>query len=67
MDYYTTNEQVMYADVPVERTYTIYAQVGDVFAWLCLAGFVTTLLSGIFRKRVLALSSQGLAPMDWTR
>ncbi len=50
MDYYKTDEQVMYADVSVQHTYTIYTQVGDVFAWLCIASFV--IMSGwiIFQK-----------------
>jgi apolipoprotein N-acyltransferase len=37
LDYYSTDEQVMYADVPVQYSFTIYAQVGDLFAWLCIA------------------------------
>jgi len=50
MDYYKTDEQVMYADVPVQHTYTIYTQVGDVFAWLCIASFVIMLGWIIFQK-----------------
>jgi apolipoprotein N-acyltransferase len=50
MDYYTTDEQIMYADVPIQNTYTIYAQAGDVFAWICLAGLMTIIVWIIFRK-----------------
>ncbi len=50
MDYYKTDEQVMYADVLVQHTYTIYTQVGDVFAWLCIASFVIMLGWIIFQK-----------------
>ena len=56
MDYYTTNEQVMYADVPVQHTYTIYALVGDAFAWMCIAGFVAVIISVIFRKYFVGFS-----------
>jgi apolipoprotein N-acyltransferase len=39
-DYYTTNQQTMIASVPVKGVWTIYAHVGDLFAWLCLAGWL---------------------------
>jgi apolipoprotein N-acyltransferase len=57
MDFYTTDEQIMYADVPIQNTYTIYAQVGDLFAWLCIAGFI--LMSGwvIFQKYLIRENS----------
>jgi len=56
MDYYTTNEQVMYADVPIQHSNTIYVVIGDAFAWLCIAGFITILISVIFRKYFLQLN-----------
>ncbi|MGW2220879.1 hypothetical protein ACWCSD_38330 [Nonomuraea sp. NPDC001684] len=36
-DYFTTRQQTMAAYVPVASDPTIYARIGDVFAWLCLA------------------------------
>ncbi len=38
-DYFTT-QQTMIASVPVKGTWTIYAHVGDLFAWLCSAGML---------------------------
>jgi apolipoprotein N-acyltransferase len=39
-DYFTTNQQTMITSVPVQGVWTIYAHVGDLFAWLCLAGLI---------------------------
>jgi apolipoprotein N-acyltransferase len=50
MDYYSTNEQIMYADVPIQHTFTIYSLIGDVFAWLCIAGSIIFLIAVIFKK-----------------
>ncbi len=42
MDHFTApeNERVMVANVPVSGVRTIYARVGDAFAWICIAGLV---------------------------
>jgi len=50
MDFYKTDEQVMYASVPAQHTSTVYVQIGDAFAWLCLAGFAAMILWMVFRK-----------------
>ncbi len=39
-DFFTTGQQVMVANVPVRGVHTIYAVIGDLFAWLCLVGVV---------------------------
>jgi apolipoprotein N-acyltransferase len=39
-DFFTTDQQVMVAYVPMYGVRTIYAAIGDLFAWLCLAGVV---------------------------
>jgi len=57
LDFFTTDEQVMYADVPVQHSNTIYAFIGDAFAWLCIAGFLTIATSVIFRRYSVRLSS----------
>ena len=57
LDYFTTDEQVMYADVPVQHSNTIYAFIGDAFAWLCIAGSLTIVISVIFRRYSVRLSS----------
>jgi apolipoprotein N-acyltransferase len=38
-DYFTT-QQTMIASIPAKGTWTIYAHVGDLFAWLCIAGML---------------------------
>ncbi|MEA3441635.1 MAG: nitrilase-related carbon-nitrogen hydrolase, partial [Chloroflexota bacterium] len=37
---FTSPGEVMVAHVPTQGTMTIYSVVGDLFAWLCVAGFV---------------------------
>jgi apolipoprotein N-acyltransferase len=41
--YATTEHQIMVAYVPTRGTRTIYATIGDVFAWLCLIGLATVI------------------------
>jgi len=36
LDNFTTDERVMLADLPTQGAGTVYAQIGDVFAWLCI-------------------------------
>lgn len=51
-DYYRTDQQTLVADLPVQpRTQTVYARVGDVFAWLCLAAAALCPLWTYRRKR----------------
>ena len=57
MDYFKTDEQIMYADVPAQHIFTLYPLVGDLFAWLCIAGFITFLVSTIFKRYALRVKS----------
>jgi apolipoprotein N-acyltransferase len=57
MDYFNTGEQVMYADVPIQHADTIYALVGDVFAWLCVVALVIIIIHVIFRKYYASLNA----------
>jgi len=50
MDFFTTNEQIMYASVPIENSFTIYTQLGDFFGWICIAFFLASLGWSIFKK-----------------
>jgi apolipoprotein N-acyltransferase len=50
-DYFTTDPQVMVAYVPVQGVRTIYATIGDLFAWLSLAGLVVLIGVAIARRR----------------
>ncbi|MCK4937309.1 MAG: hypothetical protein KAR85_01750, partial [Methanosarcinales archaeon] len=40
MNDFTTEDVVMIADVPKQGIKTIYSQIGDLFAWLCVFGFL---------------------------
>jgi apolipoprotein N-acyltransferase len=55
-DYFTTDQQTMIAYVPVKGTWTLYSLVGDLFAWLCIAGGLV--LAGIGVWRTLIESKQ---------
>ena len=37
---FTSPGDVMVAQVPTQGTRTIYSVIGDLFAWLCVAGFM---------------------------
>lgn len=39
-DYFTSSNEIMYADVPTQGIATVYTIIGDAFAWLCVLGFV---------------------------
>ena len=47
-DYFTT-KQAMISHVPTHGVKTIYAVVGDLFAWLSIVGFVTLVGLALFR------------------
>lgn len=46
---YATTRQTMISYVPTHGVKTVYAVIGDLFAWLSMAGFVT--LVGLARLR----------------
>lgn len=49
MDCFTSNNGIMYADVPVKGVKTIYARIGYLFPWLCvigLLGFIVVIIFG---------------------
>ena len=50
-DYFTTDPQVMVAYVPMQGVRTIYATIGDLFAWLSIAGLVVLIGVAIARRR----------------
>ena len=50
-DYYTTDQQTMIASVPMRGVWTIYAHVGDLFVWLCLAGWLFLVGFAVFASR----------------
>ena len=50
-DYFTTDPQVMVAYVPMQGVRTIYATIGDLFAWLSLVGLVVLIGVVLARRR----------------
>jgi len=44
VDYFTTaDRQILTADLPTHGVRTVYARIGDLFAWLCLAALLAML------------------------
>jgi len=50
-DYFITNQQVMVANVPMHGVRTIYAMIGDLFAWLCMIGLLALTVLAIMQSR----------------
>jgi apolipoprotein N-acyltransferase len=50
LDYYGTDEQVMYAAIPVRHGFTIYTAIGDAFAWLCITGLLSAIVFVLLKK-----------------
>ena len=53
VDYFTSDEQIMIADLPVKGVTTIYAQIGDLFAWCCVISFVVLFLWIVVGRRII--------------
>jgi apolipoprotein N-acyltransferase len=49
-DFFTTDPQLMVAYVPMQGVHTIYATIGDLFAWLSLAGLVALIGVALVRR-----------------
>ncbi len=49
MDYFTTEDHVMISHVPKKGIPTIYSYVGDLFAWLCCAGFLILIVASFVK------------------
>ena len=56
-DYFRTGQQVMVASVPTQGVRTIYATIGDLFAWLSLAGLAVLIGVAFARRRTEDLAS----------
>jgi apolipoprotein N-acyltransferase len=50
-DYFTTDPQMLVAYAPMQGVHTIYATIGDLFAWLSLAGLVVLIGVALARRR----------------
>jgi apolipoprotein N-acyltransferase len=49
-DYFTTGRQIIVAYVPTRGGTTVYDRIGDLFAWLCLAGVAALTVMALTRK-----------------
>src|SRR5215469_5497277 len=68
-DFFTTDPQLMVAYVPMQGVHTIYATIGDLFAWLSIAGLVALIVVALVRRRtageaVVAATSGELLPVS---
>lgn len=57
MDYYATNNGIMYADVPTKGVKTLYSITGDLFAWITVILTVLMILFSVYKKIILIRSS----------
>jgi len=62
-DYFTTPSQVMVAYVPIQGVRTIYATIGDLFAWLSIAGLIVLIGIALVRRRQAVEAERG-APIS---
>jgi apolipoprotein N-acyltransferase len=51
MDHYVTTDRVLVAQVATRGARTVYALLGDWFAWACLAGLVGVVSLGVKSRR----------------
>ena len=49
MNYYTTDDLILYSDLPTNGQKTIYSVLGDYFAWMCIIFLM--IISAIFIKQ----------------
>jgi apolipoprotein N-acyltransferase len=61
-DYFTSDAQVMVAYIPTKGVSTIYAAIGDLFAWLCIAGLVIFMGMAVVQRRQQQSMSDKLFP-----
>jgi apolipoprotein N-acyltransferase len=50
-DFYRTYDAIFYTDVPMRGQRTVYSVIGDLFAWLCIGGFVIIVVSTLLRRK----------------
>ena len=50
-EYYTTDRLTIVAEVPVQALPTLYSRIGDLFAWLSMAGLVMLIAVALARRR----------------
>ena len=63
-DYFTTDNQIMVAYVPMHGVRTIYATIGDLFAWLCIIGLLALTVLAIVQSRKRRSAEAAAAPLQ---
>ncbi len=58
-DYFTTDNGIMLATLPLRRATTLYSRIGDLFAYLCAAGLVFLAAWALLRQKHPATVAQG--------
>ena len=51
MDHWTVSERVMVTQVPIQSVFTIYSYIGNLFAWLSIAGLLVLIAWVVIRGR----------------
>jgi len=51
LDYWNTDERVMFSHVTMETSTTLYRFIGDSFAWFCALGCIAFLGFALYRRR----------------
>jgi apolipoprotein N-acyltransferase len=49
VDYFRSGGATMIAEVPIRGVRTVYARLGDWFAWLCIVGLLTLIVTALAR------------------
>lgn len=62
-DFFTSDQQVVVATLPMHGVYTIYSTIGDLFAWLSIGGLLALIAVVIVQGK----RKTGLAPAEQTR
>jgi apolipoprotein N-acyltransferase len=57
-NYFTSEDPVMIAYVPTKGVKTVYSQIGDLFAWLCMAGLVAAIGCVVVRRKAAKAPSK---------
>ena len=51
MDHFNSIERVMVTQAPIQSASTLYPYIGDLFAWLAMAGFAAVIVAAIYQGR----------------
>jgi apolipoprotein N-acyltransferase len=61
-DHFAPGDSTLVAQLPIGHVPTLYARVGDLFAWLCMAGLVSMLIIGALAPTTRLARVRPVAP-----